>query len=220
MIELAWDLNNDQMMAGVPKFADITRYSVTAKAPVTVTAINGQEADADTLRLMLRALLAERFKLATHMEDRPVEGYTLTAPKPKLKKAEPSNRTECKDGPGADGKDPRITNPILNRLVTCTNVTMTQLAEQLPQFASGYVRTAVLDSTGLDGAWDFTLNFSGLNLIRNSGVPGQQGASADPNGALSLPDAMNKQLGLKLELQKRMLPVLVIDQLEEKPTEN
>ena len=184
-----------------------------------MTAIDGQEADVDTLRLMLRVLLMERFKLAAHTEDRPVEAYTLTAPKPKLEKADSSTRTECKDGPGKDGKDPRISNPILNRLITFTNVTMSQLAEQLPQFANGYVRAAVMDSTGLDGAWDLTLSFSGVNLIRNIGVPGQQGASADPNGALSLPDVMSK-LGLRLELQKRMMPVLVIDYVAEKPIEN
>jgi uncharacterized protein (TIGR03435 family) len=43
---------------------------------------------------------------------------------------------------------------------------------------------------------------------------------SDPNGALSLPDAVNKQLGLKLELKKRPMQVLVIDHVEEKPTEN
>jgi uncharacterized protein (TIGR03435 family) len=93
-------------------------------------------------------------------------------------------------------------------------MTMAQFAEQLPMFAGGYVRTAVLDSTGLEGAFDFTMSFSGIGLVR-----AQQGAQ-DPNGALSLPDAVNKQLGLKLELQKRMMPVLVIDRLEEKPTDN
>ena len=42
----------------------------------------------------------------------------------------------------------------------------------------------------------------------------------DPNGALSLFDAVSKQLGLKLEKQTRPVPVLVIDHIEEKPTEN
>ena len=170
---------------------------------------------------MLRNLLADRFKLATHMEDRMVEGYTLTAPKPKLEKADPSNRTECKEGPGKDGKDPRNTNPILNRLMTCTNMTMAQLAEQLPLRVNGYVRTPVLDATGLEGSWDFTISFSGVNLVRPNPAAGQPGAAAaEPNGALGFPEAMSKQLGLKLELQKRMMPVLVVDHLEETPTEN
>jgi uncharacterized protein (TIGR03435 family) len=149
----------------------------------------------------------------------------LSAGKPKLKKADPSNRTGCKEGPGPDGKDPRIANPILSRLITCQNMTMAQFADQLPNLASGYAHVTVLDETGLTDAYDFTLNFSAIGLLRGGAVPGQpagaEGAGAsDPNGALSLPDAVSKQLGLKLELKKRPMPVLVIDHIEEKPTEN
>jgi uncharacterized protein (TIGR03435 family) len=45
-------------------------------------------------------------------------------------------------------------------------------------------------------------------------------AASEPNGALSLFDAVNKQLGLKVEKLKRPLPVVVIDHIEETPTEN
>jgi len=48
------------------------------------------------------------------------------------------------------------------------------------------------------------------------GVP----AASDPTGGLSLFDALNKQLGLKLETHNRTMPVLVIDHVEEKPTDN
>ncbi|MEO8097764.1 MAG: TIGR03435 family protein [Acidobacteriota bacterium] len=41
-----------------------------------------------------------------------------------------------------------------------------------------------------------------------------------PTAALSLFDAVNQQLGLKLELRKRPMPVLVVDHIDEKPTEN
>ena len=47
-----------------------------------------------------------------------------------------------------------------------------------------------------------------------------EGLAADPSGAVSLPDAINRQLGLKLELKKRPMQVLVIDHIDEKPTEN
>jgi uncharacterized protein (TIGR03435 family) len=40
------------------------------------------------------------------------------------------------------------------------------------------------------------------------------------NGAISLQDAISKQLGLKLEKRQRPVPVLVIDHIEEKPAEN
>jgi uncharacterized protein (TIGR03435 family) len=225
LIEIAWDMNGDEMLAGAPKFLDSARFDVVAKA-FTGDPGKAPEVDIDVLRLMLRALLVERFKLATHTEERPVSGYVITSVKPKLQKADPSNRTTCKEGPGADGKDPRIANPILSRLLTCQNMTITQFAELLPTIANGYAHTPVLDSTGLEGAWDFTLSFSAVGLLHAGGGRGGDapGASApgasDPNGALSLPDAINKQLGLKLELQKRPMPVLVIDHIEEKPTDN
>jgi uncharacterized protein (TIGR03435 family) len=44
--------------------------------------------------------------------------------------------------------------------------------------------------------------------------------AADPTGALTIFEAMEKQLGLKLEQQKRPMPVIVIDHIEQKPTEN
>lgn len=221
LIMVAWDINNNDLIAGGPKALDDLRFDVVAKAAAGGLG-NEQQVDIDVLRLMLRALLQERFNLKTHMEDRMVNAYTLTASgKTKLQKADPANRTGCKEGPGADGKDPRIANPVLNRLISCTNMTMAQLAEQLPLLANGYVHSAVKDATGLEGAWDFTINFSGINLLPGgalSQAPG--GAASDPNGALSLPDAVSKQLGVKLETQKRMVPVLVIDHVDEKPTEN
>jgi len=64
----------------------------------------------------------------------------------------------------------------------------------------------------LAGGWDFTLYFS------DAAVVGAQ--SADPNGGISLADAIDKQLGLKLELQKRPVKVLVIDHINEKPADN
>jgi uncharacterized protein (TIGR03435 family) len=48
----------------------------------------------------------------------------------------------------------------------------------------------------------------------------QQSAASDPSGAVSLSDAINKQLGLKLASQKRLMPVLEIDHIEPKPAEN
>jgi uncharacterized protein (TIGR03435 family) len=140
-----------------------------------------------------------------------------------MAKADPTTRTGCYEGPGPDGKDPRVANPLLSRLLYCRNMTMAQFADQLPLQANGYVHSAVLDKTGLADAYDFTLSFSGIGILQNSlQGPGQPGAggAADPNGALSLSDAVSKQLGLKLELEKRPAPVLVIDHVEQKPTEN
>ena len=100
-------------------------------------------------------------------------------------------------------------------------MTMAQFADQLPQQVNGYVHSAVLDKTGLTDAYDFTLSFSGFGILQDSlKGPSQPGGAADPSSALSLPEAISKQLGLKLELEKRPAPVLVIDHVEQKPTEN
>jgi len=47
-----------------------------------------------------------------------------------------------------------------------------------------------------------------------------ESAASDPSGGISLPDAVNKQLDLKLELRKRPMQVVVIDHVDEKPVEN
>jgi uncharacterized protein (TIGR03435 family) len=225
LIVIAWDINNpDEFLAGAPKFVDTERFDVIAKASsVTAGPANSQAIDIDDLRVMFQALLIDRFKMKVHKEDRPVNGYVITANKPKMAKADPSNRTGCKEGPGLDGKDPRIANPILSRLLFCQNMTVAQLAEQLPNLAGGYVHTPVLDSSGLTDAYDFTLSFSAIGVLQN-GLPGQPGAAganaSDPSGGISLPDAMSRQLGLKMEMVKRPMSVLVIDHIEEKPTDN
>ena len=83
----------------------------------------------------------------------------------------------------------------------------------------------MLDATGLKDAYDFTLSFSTAGQLRSAPPPppnaDPNAASApDPNGGLSLPDAISRQLGVKLEKQRRPSPVLVIDHIEEKPTDN
>jgi uncharacterized protein (TIGR03435 family) len=214
LIQLAWDLNdNDEMIRGLPNSADSTRYDVTAKV-ATAGPVRAQDVDFDALRLMFRGLLIERFRLQAHMEDRPVSAYTMTATKAvNLQKANPENRTNCKSGAGS--------NPMLNRLITCQNMNMAQFAVILQQMVSGYVHAPIRDATGLDGYYDFSVNFSGINLLPGARFdPNASTQVSDPNGSLSLPEAMQKQLGLKLVLEKRPLPVLVVDHVDEKPTEN
>jgi uncharacterized protein (TIGR03435 family) len=232
LISYAWNLNpnDDELIANAPKFLNQEHWDLLAKAAPEAQAIGPDgkpQFDFDLLPHMVQTMLAERFKMQSHMEDRPIDAFTLVAVNPKMKKADPLNRTRCKEGPGPDGKDPRIANPILGRLLYCQNMTMAQLAEQLPSLAGGYVFTPVLDATGLKDAYDFTLSFSTAGQLRSvpppstSLTPGNdQSTAPDPNGGLSLPDAMAKQLGVKLEKQRRPSPVLVIDHIEEKPTDN
>jgi uncharacterized protein (TIGR03435 family) len=218
LIADAWGMP-EETIVDAPKFTDSDRWDIVAKAP-DVMAADG-DADTDSLFAMLKSLLADRFKLAVHYEDRPEAAYVMTAPKPKLKKADPASRSGCKEGaPTLVKVDPRATTPVLGRLLTCTNVSMGYLAENLRFLASGYVHSDVLDATGLEGGWDFTLSFSKLAQFQGTApAPGAESAP-DPNGAIPLPTATEKQLGLKLELKKRPVPVLVIDHIEQKPVDN
>jgi uncharacterized protein (TIGR03435 family) len=220
---------------GAPKWLNQDRFDLIAKAPdgvalgdLTPTNNRSFPINLDALRPMIRSLLMQRFKMQVHMEDRPTSTYVLTAVKPKLLKADANGRTKWTEGPAADGKDPRKSNPVLGRLVTCHNMSMAQFAKLLQEIAPGYIRNDVIDATGLEGNWDFTFNFSAAGQGQGgggrgdgpAGTPGGADSASDPTGALSLLDALPKQLGLKLDMQKRPLPVLVVDHVEQKPTDN
>ena len=226
LIEEAWGELKPQRIVDGPKLMDTTRWEVVAKAPVEQDAIAGWNGpvwngvDVDSMRMMLRALLVDRFKLAAHYEDRMVTGYALVASKPKLRKADPANRGGCKEGPGADGNDPRLTNPLASRLVTCRNMTITQFAGKLSGLLSG--DAPVIDSTGISGRYDMTINFTPSSAFAKAvGTnAGGDAVASEPNGAISIFEALSKQLGLRLQSRKVMASVLVIDHVNEVPTEN
>ncbi|MGA7237713.1 MAG: TIGR03435 family protein [Bryobacteraceae bacterium] len=236
LIMIGWDLNGDDLLSGAPKWLDDDRYDLLAKAPADVALgdLNPQARGAvpvniDALRPMIRSLVIERFQMTSHTEDRPVNTYLLTAVKPKLTKADPTERSKWQEGSTDDAKNNKNLNASLGRMVICTNVTMAQFADMLPTIASGYVRTKVQDNTNLEGGWDFAFSFSPAGALQARGPRGGgDGAAAgsgipeasEPNNAISLFEAISKQLGLKLETVKRPLPVLVIDRIERKPTEN
>jgi uncharacterized protein (TIGR03435 family) len=221
LITLGWEVSMSELK-GAPPWLNSVRVDLTAKLPSTeATREVVGVADAGAFQPALRALLTERFKIAIHTEQQLVPGYALVAVKPKLTKANPTTRTKCKEGPGADGKDPRIGNPLLSRLVTCLNMTMPEFVEQLPRLLGGPVRTEVVDVTGIEGAYDFTLSFSPAAVTAAQPPPANgQGPALDPGGGLTLFAALEKQLGLKLEKRNILMPVVVLDHIEEKPAGN
>jgi uncharacterized protein (TIGR03435 family) len=142
-----------------------------------------------------------------------------------MKTADPTERTKCIEGPGPDGKDPRSSQPILNRLVTCQNMTTAEIADELQHIAGGYIYGPVQDKSELKGSYDFTLSFSSVGRTNTPSSPpppsatgaGADSDASDPSGALTLYDAVSRQLGLKLVKEKRPMPVLVIDSIQETP---
>ena len=152
---------------------------------------------------MLQSLLADRFKLKIHREEKPRSGLVLVIAKGGLKFKEAD-----------DGEQPRIMSgfhlsPEGERLAHIEGIktTMEGLAQTLSK-----ILDPVEDATGLTGKYDFFVSY-----IRDSGtaVPASSEAPAGP----SLPTALKEQLGLQLETRKTMTELIVIDHVE-KPTPN
>lgn len=228
----AWDLNLlPDEIPGAPKWLTPFEpsFDLVAKAPASAIAHGTQLYQGD-YQMMLRALLVDRFKIVSHYEDRPMNTYVLLAQKPKLRKSDPSNRPGCRTerlpNPGSSDFAPTL------RETVCKNVTMTQFAQLLQTIAPLYFHYPLSDATDLAGSWDFSFTFSRIppDLLGDGGggfssadpapraVPA--GDPSDPAGTISVLDAIKKQLGLRLEVQKRPQPVFVVDHIERKPTEN
>jgi uncharacterized protein (TIGR03435 family) len=231
LIKFALDLD-DQTIANPPKWLDQDKFDVVAKAgqPHT-TARSGSVPpfNDEDLPQMMKKLLEDRFALKSHMENRAADAYVLLAVNPTMRKADPLYHSGCKEGPGPDGKDPRIAKPILGRLISCQNITMAQFAQELPGRSTGYIKIPMFDATGLTDAYDFVLNFSGYSQVGGYNewsltAPPPGGPDTVqlvvPPGGLLLFDAVEQQLGLKLEKQKHQVPMLVIDHIDEKPSGN
>jgi len=227
LIQRAFNVFNNDAVVNIPSFADSERFDIVAKAP----AVNGVplgNADSDITAPMLLSLLKQRFGLRYHTEERPVTAYTLVASKPKLKKADPNTRTTCKN----DSAPPPA--PSGTRTLSCTNMTLDEFVERLA--GNGLDSPwPVTNSTGLEGRWDITLTWSQRAMMAaraaatggGRGAPvseGAQGAvvpsASDPVQGYTLAEALDKQLGLKLEKQKRTVPLIVIDAVSRTPTEN
>jgi uncharacterized protein (TIGR03435 family) len=137
-----------------------------------------------TSRLMLQSLLAERFRLLVHNEERSEPVYLLQVGSRGIKLqgslAESTERAGC----------------ISSSPMTCHKVTMATLARALRAHTTG-IDVPVVDETGLKGTYDFTLSY--------------EITAAGDVSAPTIFDAIQEQLGLKLRASKRPVKVLVID---------
>ncbi len=100
-----------------------------------------------------------------------------------------------------------------NLKFSCHNLTPAQIIENLRQMSGGpinnYLPREVFDATGLQGKWDFDLEFTDIGIVGDKGRDG-----------ITLYDAVSKQLGLNLELKDVPVPALVIKSLNRNPTPN
>jgi len=193
LIGIATNMDEDAVRGG-EKFIENDRYDILAKTEPTLSI--------EALQKMLRGLLEERFHLKTHMEMQPVTVYALTAPKSKLKDADPAGRPVCK-----------MAFPDGVRTLVCTNATIAMFVDRIQQAASGYLDKPVVDLTGLKGNYDFSVAWAAKQNLATD-------TTSDRPAGLTVFEAVDKQLGLKLATQKHPMPAVVIDHVDRKPTEN
>ncbi len=228
----AFELKQEAQLAGGPPDLLAAKYDITARTAGGATI--GKE-----LPQLLRALLADRFKLKTHTESRELPMYDLVlargdgrlGPELKPSTSDCSKADEIAAEQGAAlakgdvasfiGK-PRTCSVStdasggpLNLMLRGDGQEMKQLGEILSQFTGRAVR----DKTGLTGRYDFTMK---LDLQMVLALAQKMGANI-PAAAANIPQSdgsslmttLNEQLGLKLESTRDGVTVVVIDSVEQ-----
>jgi uncharacterized protein (TIGR03435 family) len=194
---------DERTIAGGPEWMSTAHFDIDARVDDSLATswkmLPPTQRD-ELVRAMIRSMLEDRFKLAVRRETQDVPIYALVVAKggPKLSPS-PITLPGSKPVGQTQRGGPALT-PGFHTL-TVKNVTMISLSDQLADQPD--VDRMVVDRTGLTGIYDFTLTWSD---------------SKDDSGP-TLFQALEDQLGLKLEPTKGPVEVLIIDHLE-RPSEN
>jgi uncharacterized protein (TIGR03435 family) len=208
----------------LPSWAKTDRFDIEARAPGNPTK--------DEMRLMMRAVLADRFQLKIHTESQEASVLALQLVKPGLtgpqlqphpENSKCSNKAEEDTTTSSDfeGKHIGVGNfpsglacggvlgfppsePNLLHL-GARNVTVGLIAAGMTSW--GNLGKAVVDKTGLSGMYDFSLEWLPDRL-------GSDSAAQVENAGPGFLQAVKEQLGLKLTTQKGSIQVIVLDHLE------
>jgi uncharacterized protein (TIGR03435 family) len=188
-------------ITGGPDWVRSQRYDVEAKA-------EGNPSMAQ-IQIMIQRLLADRFHLAIRRETKTSPLYALVINKNGIK-FRMSGDAQCPEGAGplCGGFKASPGGEILGERVTM---------EQFAQVLTLMMGQRVINNTGLDGVADVQLRWTpDETILRGPGDP--DAPPPDPNGP-SISDALQDQLGLKLDHTQGPVEILVIDHVE-KPSEN
>lgn len=194
IIRSAYNENRDALWFGEPEWTDSTFYDIEAKFDPAVY----PDLTDDQRFAMIQALLIDRFKLAIHRETRVLPFYKLVVAEggSKLLEADASKymvdelrRPYCRAG-----------------LTNFRQCTMAEFAKDAPGIF--HLDRMVEDRTGLTARYDFELHYTAAGMAMDE-LP----------GAISIFDALPKQISLRLEPARGPVSVFVIDHIE-RPTEN
>jgi uncharacterized protein (TIGR03435 family) len=183
LIQFAYNVNEYQIAAPEWISSDNASYDIVAKAP--------KDASRDQMREMMQTLLAERLKVAVHKETRTRSGYDLVVGKNGPRQLQAS-ADGVRGGTNSRGGQ-----------VTATHISMGEFARNL----SRWLKEPVFDKTGLDGNFDFKLDY-------------EPDLSQETSTHPSIFTALQQQLGLKLESSKVPIEMIVVDHAERIPAAN
>jgi uncharacterized protein (TIGR03435 family) len=204
LIRVAYQLRiDDERLTGLPDWAQTATYTIVAKAPAGVTLslphLVPDGSAPSTLALMVRGLLAERFRLKMHTETCSAPGYSLVMARRDRKPGR--NLVSC-----STLKDPSqcgIRSPGI-RFVG-DGISMGRLSNLL----SMIVQRPVVDETLLDGQYDIALDYAPDPAFGQPfGAPPSASAVSDGPSVFT---ALEEQLGLKLQPTMRAVEVFVVD---------
>jgi uncharacterized protein (TIGR03435 family) len=202
----------DYQISGGPSWigSDVYDLQATTQGNTTTQQIEGP---------MLRALLADRFRLTLHRETKQMPVYELTLAN-RNGKLQPSKNDSCivrsEDAPpppaaGADTMfcgHPSLKSNELNRTLDAAGISITGLAGYLSYWL---LHRPIINKTTLDGTFDIHMEWT-ADPPNGVGDP-------DFSGGPSIFTALREQLGLKLETGTGPAELLVIDHIE-KPSPN
>jgi uncharacterized protein (TIGR03435 family) len=198
----------EYQLVGVPGWAKTDRFEIyltpdRSEAPLADHA-NQAELDGWLIRSRqrLQVVLRDRFGLVVRRETREMPLYALTVSKGGHKLSAPANPDR---GVSLDING--------GQQIVARSSTMKQLADSLAMLMGRFVR----DETGLDGSFDFKMDFSRDST--GDVVPHSDAAPAGNSVRPSIFAALTEQLGLRLEAKKGPVPILVVEKLD-RPTEN
>lgn len=218
LVQRAYSVQGYQVVGG-PSWVYTDGYDIEAKPEGST--------DQPRMWLMLRTLLADRFKLSMHHETRDVPVYDLQTAKggAKLPAPQESNCSEVMTAPPMRGQ-PRPAPPCGPGLVKSrTGLTMEGISVSMPAFAkqlSLILGKEVIDKTGFTERFSLHLEFAmddALAGLPNPVGPDASGQPTDIGDTPTIRTALQEQLGLKLQTSTGPVDVLVIDHVE-RPTEN
>jgi len=195
---------DDGRLLGATGWVDSERYDIDAKMDSSTADALAKlhRAERELARQhMLQAFLADRFKLVVRAETRELPVYSLVVAKngPKLHEAIPgdtyANAYKLPNGsPAGSGFHSDEVGTVAGQAVSTADFT---------QWLTRQVGRTVLDKTGLSGKYDLTLSWAK-----------DDGEGSDAAAGPSIFEAVQQQLGLKLESGKGLVKVIVIDHAE------